>query len=218
MASQIHVVPVRAGVHHHRQIYAVQIASVNEFGFAAVKMDHALFPKSLAERKLNEFFSGNHHEADPAGQSVQRPRSRKTRGNTQKTCRLAVVTAGMRHAVHGLRMVALIQRVQFRHDAERRAGTAGVDIRIKARDVACFHKLVPQGFPFFFQIIMRLPLRKTGLGVLPDPALGRKDHLPCLIHILNDLLLPVRHVLPSLCDPILSSAAWFLLFYPSEHP
>ena len=115
---------------------------------------------------------------------------------------MGVVAAGMDKA--GLRVTLRVggddQAVHLAHDEQFRAGSARVDVGIKAGDVARFGQLIAQLFKLFFQIGVGLPFPVTGLRVFPDLALCGEHQVPLasddVFQLLDTLL--IHHV-----DPLL---------------
>ena len=165
------VIVVVVRVDHQRQIHAVEIAAAHEFRLAAQVFDLSLVDESLAELQLDHLFRRDQHKTDLAAETVQCAGLFESRCDADHLRALAVVTAAVRHAVDGFRVIRDVQRIQFAHDGQAGTGSSCVDVYIESGNIPRFHRLIPVGAEFLQQIRVRLPLGVAYFRMLPDPAL-----------------------------------------------
>ena len=165
------VIVVVVRVDHQRQIHSVEIAPAHEFRLTAQVFDLSLVDESLAEFQLDHLFRRDQHKTDLAAETVQSAGLGQGCGDADHLRALAVVTAAVRHAVDGFRVIRDVQRIQFAHDGQAGTGSSCVDVYIESGNIPRFHRLIPVGAEFLQQIRVRLPLGVAYFRMLPDPAL-----------------------------------------------
>ena len=97
-----------------------------------------------------------------------------------------MVAAGVGAAVHRLEVVRRAQRVQLRQNEQLRAGSARLDVRVKAGDVPRLGERVARAFKHSLHIGVRFPFAEAGLRVVPDIFLRVHDLFAVLV---NELLI-----------------------------
>ncbi len=129
--------PGRHDVDHQAQIDVVEPAALNQFGFAAQKMQHALTDQLFAVGQLDELLGRHCHEMDLAAQSLHNAWCQQAQGGPVEGCDLDVVAAGMDGARFGvgIRMVGADHGIQFADQGNRGAGASRIQGQLDPWDV-----------------------------------------------------------------------------------